>query len=244
MPSNEPDDEGYEDELVSRFGLDGPLAWADNLQRQLSQAAAALTSAVGAFEDTSKEITATSEARELQVIRTSALNYLAILHQTLSSMPILQQDPTTLKPLRDVIAGIANIDRGSTPAWLQGEPTKRHKKRLEKEAEWVPVIAALELMLTEGTKPNVHQAAKAIADSTKRKVGTIKYRYRELFLAPTDSHKPGQQAILQLVQDVRERLAAICGAAMVLSDRQIATEQKAYRERLLADEIQSLLVRR
>jgi hypothetical protein len=177
-----PDDEGdYEDMKVLSFGLMDPCDWAATLSTRLLAATRKLREARNHYADPAQDVTHFTEAEALAAIRIGVGHYLAELHIMLHSMPILQSQPETLEALQFILAGVMDIDRGSAPEWLAVRATKSHPKRLANEAEWVPIVAALELLLLGTRISGIDAAAKQVRNRTGRKIGTIKDWHGKLY---------------------------------------------------------------
>ena len=211
----------YDDAAVQCFGLLAPCDWAATLSAKLSQAAQTLEEAQKHLSDPAKDIAATTDEEALAQIRRAANCYLAEVYMMLHSMPLMQQQPKILGALQFIVASIEGIDRGSGPAWLAVRATKRHPKRLSEEAEWVPIIAALELLLIDHDVSSIDAAAKAINRRTGRAVGTIKDWHRRLF-RKADKGREAAKAEIQLeIGQVRAALVAL-----TQEDRKIIIERR------------------
>jgi hypothetical protein len=199
-------DQDYEHMLMTSFGLTDPCDWAAELSTRLLAATHQLVDARAHHADPSKDIDDTTEADALAAIRDGVAQYVSEIHVMLDSMPMMQMQPEILEALQFIVAGVADINRGSPPDWLAVRPTKKHPKRLEHEAEWVPIIAALELLWLLGEKPNVDAAAKKIHDRTGRRVGTIKDWHDRLFREPQPERAMAQATIQEEVDRARAML--------------------------------------
>jgi hypothetical protein len=193
----------HEDMMLLSFGLMDPGDWAADLSTRLLRATKILRLARNHCDDPSKDISDTSEAEDLKAIRLGVGQFLSELHVTLSSMPMMQQQPEILEALKFILAGIAGIDRGVRAEWLMEIPTKKHFKPLEKEGEWVPIIAALELLLLDARFGSVHASAKQIVKRTGRALGTIKDWHQKLYLKGKEGRPVARAAIQQELQQMQ-----------------------------------------
>ena len=199
----------YEDMLVLSFGLMDPCDWAANLSRRLRIASEALAAARAHYLDPTKDIDETTDEEALSAIRAGVSQYLSEAFTMLHSMPMMQQQPVILEALQFMVAGIANIERGTAPAWLVPRPTNRHYKQLAEEAEWVPIIVALELFLLKPDVRAVDKAAKMIANLTGRKVGTIKDWHQRLYRAAEVDRQGARASIQKEIDEIRSVTATM-----------------------------------
>lgn len=209
MQNDDTDPLAYEDMQVLSFGLSDPCDWAATLSTNLLAASQALTAARKHHLDPAKDVTASTDEVAVARIRAGVVGYLAEVHAMLVSMPIMQQQPEILEALKFIVAAIADIDRGAAPDWLAVRATKQHPKRLGLEAEWVPIISALELSLLLSGKPSVDAAARRIHLRTGRAIGTIKDWHQKLYRNPNDDRLAAKDAIQQEVDSVRQVLGAL-----------------------------------
>jgi hypothetical protein len=200
--SADPEELEYEDMMVLSFGLMDPCEWAADLGARLLAASETLAAARAHYLDPTKDIDETTDEEALSAIRAGVSQYISEAFTMLHSMPMMQQQPVILEALQFIVAGIANVDRGTAPAWLVPCPTKRHHKQLAEEAEWVPIIAALELILLKLEKRNVDKATKLIAERTKRKVGTIKDWHQHLYCAAGPERQEARASIQSQIDDI------------------------------------------
>lgn len=195
--------EQYLTALALCYGAMDPCDWAAMLSTKLLRCSQSLRNARDIYEDQSKDITQFTETDSLSEIRIQAAGYLSQVYEMLSAMPMIQSQPQILDSLRFIVTAIADIDRGNRAAWLEPVPTKKHPKRLMLEAEWVPIIAALELLLFDPKFPGVDSAAKEIARRTARKVGTIKGWYQKLRRKGKTNRPAAWEQIEQEVAQIR-----------------------------------------
>lgn len=167
--------------MVFAFGHRGPLDWAGELHNRLMRGAARLAAARAHSEDQKRDSTDELEAEAKTQVRLTATDFLAEIYQMLKAMPLFEEQPEILDALKFIITEIASVEKGATPSWLIATPSKRHFKNTTKEAEWVPIIMALELLITLPEFSNQHAASTAIADATGRPLGTIKHWHRKLY---------------------------------------------------------------
>ncbi len=203
------EDREYDDDVVFCFGLMDPCEWAAELSAKLSAASSELKAARTHYIDPSKEIIDTTDEEALARVRSGVQQYLAEIFLMFQAMPLFQRQPKTMEALQFILAGIADIDRGAPPTWLVNPATKRHPKRLELEAEWVPIIAALELHLFILEKPTHDAAAKAIRERTGRAVSTINGWHKRLFRAPESRHAAAKIAIQECLDEIRAVIAVL-----------------------------------
>lgn len=180
-PMADGDQYAYEDMQVLAFGLMDPCDWAATLSNKLSAATQILHAAREHHGDSSKDIEQSTDAEALAGIRAGVSEYLTELYVMLHSMPMMQRQPHILEALGFILSGLEDIDRGAAPDWLRPLATKRHSKSLENENEWVPIIAALELLRLGPQVNSVDAAAKKIHGRTGRAISTIKYWHRQLY---------------------------------------------------------------
>lgn len=199
----------YEDMRVLAFGLMDPCDWAAELSLRLREASEELAAARRHYLDPTKEIDESTDENALSAIRARVSQYLAEAFTMLHAMPMMQQQPVILEALQFIAAGIADIERGTAPAWLVPRPTKRHYKQLAEEAEWVPIIAALELILLKPGVRAVDKATKMIAGITGRKVGTIKDWHQKLYRAAEPERHDARASIQQEIDQIRSMTAVM-----------------------------------
>lgn len=196
----------YEDMKVLCFGLMDPCDWAATLSDKLSAATRRLREARDFYTDPAKDITQFTEADALAAIRSGVGEFLAELHVMLASMPVIQSQPQILESLRFILAGVTDIDRGAAPEWLAVRATKCHPKRLAAETEWVPVIAALELLLLDEHITSIDAASKYVQGRTGRALGTIKDWHRKLYVSGKANRPAARAAINEELSQMRECL--------------------------------------
>lgn len=210
--TSEEDLEEMEDALLFAFGLAGPLEWVADLNKRLAEPAARLASARYTYEDPKRDCTDEIDADAKAKIRIAVTGYLCAMFQMLSAMPAFQQQPHILEALKFIITEIASVEKGRSPNWLQADPSKRHFIPLTKEAEWVSIIAALELARLKSSIRSVDASARFIAAKTSRKVGTIKDWHRKFSnqgRAGTLLHPTKQRASESIRTVVNEMLAVL-----------------------------------
>lgn len=128
-----PDDDGFasEEELeeiadafVFAFGLAGPLDWVAELNQRLIAPAGRLTNARAAYDNPTRDSTDEIDAEAKAKIRIAATDYLSELLRMLHAMPLFQEQPQILEPLKFVITEFASVEKGRTLHWLQADPSK------------------------------------------------------------------------------------------------------------------------
>ncbi|MEM1197131.1 MAG: hypothetical protein AAGH57_13575 [Pseudomonadota bacterium] len=151
-----PDDDGFASEeeveemadaFVFAFGLAGALNWVAELNQRLISPTGRHANERAAYDDPTRDSTVELDAEAKAKVRMAATDYLSEIFQMLHAMPLFQPQPQILEPLKFVITEIASVEKGRTLHWLQADPSKQHYKLSTKEAEWVPIIAALQLAL-------------------------------------------------------------------------------------------------
>lgn len=197
------DDEEYRTALAFCYGAMDPCDWAATLSTKLLAASRSISAAREHYADPRKDLTHLTDFHALAAIRSRVGEYLSQMFEMLHSMPMLQSQPEILESLQFIIAGVADLDRGNPTKWLTPAPTKKHPKRLEKEVEWVPIIAAMELLLFDSRFNRVDSAAKEIARRTNRTVGAIKDWHRKLWLKGKDERPVAWQRIAEEIQQFR-----------------------------------------
>ena len=232
--ATEEDLEEIADAFVSAFGFAGPLVWAAELNQRLAAPAGRLASARGFYDDPKRNCTDEIDAKARAEIRSAVTEYLSEIFQMLHEMPVLQQQPHILDALKFIVTEIASVEKGRTLRWLQANPSKQHFTLSTKEAEWVPIIAALQLAMLLSDISGEDSAAKFI--QRKRpvlKIGTIKDWHQKLHnkgksgSLPDPSRKVAADNIRSIVSEMR---------AVLL----VAQDRKA-RDRLLNRRIDELL---
>lgn|GEM_PF-5693552 len=179
--ASEEEQEEIADAFIFAFGLAGPLDWVSELNQRLVAPAERLANARAAFDDPTRDSTDEIDAQAKAKIRIAATDYLSEIFRMLHAMPLFQQQPQILEALKFVITEIASVEKGRTLHWLQADPSKRHCTLSTKEAEWVPIILALELLCMLPDSSNPHAAATKISEKTGRPLGTIKRWHRKLY---------------------------------------------------------------
>ncbi|MBV7258675.1 hypothetical protein [Erythrobacter crassostreae] len=214
-------EEGLEeiaDAFVFAFGLAGPLDWVAELNQRLIAPAGRLANSRAAYDDPTRDSTDEIDAESKAKIRIAVNDYLSEIFQMLHAMPLFQQQPQILEPLKFVITEIASVEKGRTLHWLQADPSKQHYTLSTKEAEWVPIIAALQLALLlskiNGEDPAVkHLKGKKALPS----VTTIKEWHAKLFnkgksgSLPDPSKKIAAESIRSIVSEMRAVLLVAQG---------------------------------
>lgn len=187
MTSPQSDDvlpEKEQEEIVEAkelfFGDVDPLDWAAELNQRLSAATLRLSAARTNYEDESRDSTSEIEADAKTKVRLAATDYLSEIFEVLAATPLYQQRPPILEAFKFIITEIASLEKGAVPAWLIANPSKQHFKSTTKEAEWVPLILALELLCMLPDFSNAHAAASEISRRTGRSLGTVKHWHRKL----------------------------------------------------------------
>ena len=116
---------------------------------------------------------------------------------------------------------------------MTANPSKQHFKSTTKEAEWVPIIAALELARLKSSVHSVHAAARFIVKKTSRKLGTVKDWHKKLYnngnskSLPDPSRKAAAKRIRSIVSEMQAVL--------------IVRQDPLSRDRLLNKQIDELL---
>jgi hypothetical protein len=202
---NAPDDdqEAHLEMRAISFGAMDPCDWAATLSTKLLAASRSLSAAREHYADPRKDLTHLTDFHALAAIRSGVCEYLSQMFVMLNSMPMMQSQPEILESLQFIIAGVADLDRGNPTKWLTPALTKKHPKRLEKEKEWVPIIAAMELLQFDSRFNRVDTAAKEIARRTDRTVGAIKDWHRKLWLKGKDERPVARQRINEEIQQLR-----------------------------------------
>ena len=214
--ATEEDLEEIADAFVFAFGLAGPLEWVAELNQRLVAPAERLANARAAHEDSKRDRTDEIDAEAKAKIRIAATDYLSEIFQMLRAMPLFQQQPHILEPIKFVITEFASVERGRTLHWLQASPSKQHYTLSTKEAEWVPIIAALQLAILlsgiNGEDPAVkHLKGKKVLPS----ITTIKEWHAKLFnkgksgSLPDQSREAAADSIRAIVNEMR---AVLLGA--------------------------------
>lgn len=233
-PASEEELREIADAFAFAFGLAGPLDWVAELNQRLIVPAGRLTNARAAYDDPRRDSTDEIDVEARAKIRIAATEYLAEIFQMLHAMPLFQQQPQILEPLKFVITEIASVEKGRTLHWLQADASKQHYTLSTKEAEWVPIIAALQLAMLLSDISGEHSATKFI--QRKRpvlKVGTIKDWHKKLYnkgksgSLPDPSRKVAADNIRSIVSEMR---AVLCVA-----------QNPEARDRLLNRRIDELL---
>lgn len=199
----------YEDMKVLSFGMMDPCDWAATLSTKLLAATRGLREARIHFADPAKDVTHFTEADALKAIRAAVRHYLAELQIMLHSMPILQSQPETLEALQFILAAMTDIDRGSAPEWLRARATKNHPKRLAAEAEWVPIVVALEMLLLDTRISSIDAAAKYIQIRTGRRLGTIKDWHGKLYRRGQSERPAAWAAIKESLSEWQQLLRLV-----------------------------------
>jgi len=168
------------DAFVLAFGVAGPLDWVAELNQRLVAPAERLANARVDYEDPKRDRTDEIDGKAKGKIRIATTDYLSEIFRMLHAMPLFQQQPQILEPLKFVITEIASVEKGRSLHWLQADPSKRHHTSSTKEAEWVPLILALELLCMLPDFSNPHAAASEISRRTGRALGTVKRWHRKL----------------------------------------------------------------
>jgi hypothetical protein len=162
------------------FGPLDPVDWAAELNRRLSGATIKLAAARSNYANQSRDSTNEIEADAKTQIRLTVTDYLSEIFLMLHAMPAFQRQPPILEALKFVVTEIASLEKGAVPSWLIAYPSKQHFKSTTKEAEWVPLILALELLCMLPDFSNPHAAASEISRRTGRPLGTVKRWHRKL----------------------------------------------------------------
>lgn len=201
----------YNDVQVECFGLMDPCDWAATLSTKLLEAAQSLRTARDYQQDPAKDVTASTDTEALSAIRAGVVQFLSEAHVMLHSMPMMQKQPMILEAMRFIVAGIADIERGVRAEWLAPISTKKHLKRLEKEAEWVPIIAALELLILHPGFGNDDRAAHEILSRMHRtsSISSIKRWHSTLFRNGRHTRPTAWAAIDEELRRMRAILAII-----------------------------------
>ncbi len=222
------------DAFVFAFGLAGPLGWVAELNQRLVAPAERLANARAAYDDPTRDSTDEIDAEAKAKIRIATTIYLSEIFQMLHAMPLFQQQSQILEPLKFVITEVASVEKGRTLHWLQADPSKQHYSLSTKEAEWVPIIAALQLAMLLSDISGEDPAANFIQRKKPAlKVGTIKGWHEKLYnkgrsgSLPDPSRKVAADNIRCIISEMR---------AVLL----VAQDPKA-RDRLLKKRIDELL---
>jgi len=213
------------DDFVYAFGLAGPLDWVAELKQRLIAPAGRLANARAAYDDPTRDSTDEIDAEAKAKIRIAATDHLSEIFQMLHAMPLFQQQSQILEPIKFVITEIASVEKGRTLHWLQADPSKQHYTLSTKEAEWVPIIAALQLALLlsdiNGEDPAVKhlKGKKALPSITtikdwhaklynKGKSGSLRDPSRKLATESIRTIVNEMRAVLIVAQnpEVRDRL--------------------------------------
>lgn len=217
-----PDDDGFDTEeeleeianaFVFAFGLTGPLDWVAELNQRLIAPAGRLANARAAYDDPTRDSTDEIDAEAKAKLRIATTDYLSEIFQMLHAMPLFQQQPQLLEPLKFVITEIASVEKGRTLHWLQADPAKQHYTLSTKEAEWVPIITALQLALLlsniNGEDPAVKhlKGKKALPSITSIKDWHAKLYNKGKSVSLRDpSRKEAAESIRSIVSEMRALL--------------------------------------
>jgi hypothetical protein len=222
------------EDFLLAFGLAGPLRWASDLNQRLVAPAERLTKARAEYENPSRDRSDEIDAETKAKIRIALSDYLSEIFEMLRAMPLFQKQTALLEPLKFVVTEIASIEKGRTLHWLQADPSKQHYTLSTKEAEWVPVIAALQLALLLS---DIHGEDPAVKHLKRKKalpsVTTIKDWHTKLFnkgktgTPPDPSRKAAADTIRTVVTEMRAVL--------------IVAQDPEVRDRLLNKRIDELL---
>lgn len=215
------------------FGLAGPLGWFEELNNRMDQAAERLAKARRFFDDPKRDRSDEIDAAARASIRVAVTDYLSEIFEALHAMPLIQQQPHILEALKFIVTEISSLQRGGSPGWLIANPSKQHFKSTTKEAEWVPIIAALELARLKSSVHSVDAAAQLIAKKTSRKIGTIKDWHEKLYNKgksgfPLD---PSRQAAAESIRTIISQMRAVL----------LVAQGPVARDRLLDTQIDELL---
>lgn len=179
VPSEEKNEE-IADATEFFFGPLDPVDWAHELNRRLFEATKKLASARTNYNDKTRDSTDQIEADAKTKLRLATTEYLSEIFVMLHALELFWKQPPILEAFKFIITEIASLEKGTASRWLIANPSKQHFKSTTKEAEWVPIIASLELALLKSSIHSVDAATRYIALRTGRKIGTIKDWHKKL----------------------------------------------------------------
>ena len=125
----EDDLEEIADAFVFAFGLAGPLEWIAELNQRLVGPAERLANARADDEDPKRDRSDDIDAEAKARIRIAATDYLSEIFQMLRAMPLFQQQPHILEPIKFVVTEFASVEKGRALHWLQAQLETAHCSR-------------------------------------------------------------------------------------------------------------------